>query len=280
MAPRSWRCGRFELPLERPLVMGVLNVTPDSFSDGGEFADPLAALAHARRMAEEGADIIDVGGESTRPGAAEVPAAEEAARIRPVIARLVEDLAVPISVDTRHAECARACVEAGASVINDVGGFRDPAMIEVAAGCQAGVVVMHMLGEPGTMQDAPVYADPVAEIAEWLAGRIDALLAAGVAGERICVDPGIGFGKILEHNVGILRGLSGLTALGYPVLVGVSRKRVIGELTGVEVPRERLGGSLAAAAAAVLGGASVVRVHDVEESVQAVRVAAALRPLR
>ncbi len=273
---RVWRCGRFSLPLDRPLVMGVLNVTPDSFSDGGLFADPLAALAHAGRMAEDGADVIDVGGESTRPGAAEVPPAEETARVRPVIGRLAEDLEVPLSVDTRHAECAEACVAAGASVINDVGGFRDAAMVRVAAGCDAGLVVMHMLGEPGTMQDAPAYRDVVAEVCEWLERQAEGLAAAGVERDRICVDPGIGFGKLLEHNLALLRGLPRLASLGYPVAVGVSRKRMIGELTGVDEPGARLAGSLAAAALAVANGADIVRVHDVADSVQALRVAASL----
>lgn len=271
-----WRCGRSVVSLERPLVMGILNVTPDSFSDGGLFDEPLEALAHASRLLAEGADILDVGGESTRPGACELSDAEEISRVRPVVARLAAETDVPVSIDTRHASVARACVEAGASIINDVAGFRDPAMIEAAASCDAGVVVMHMLGDPGSMQLDPRYADVCAEVRSWLLERAASLEGAGVAGDRIVLDPGIGFGKTLEHNIALLRGLPELAACGYPVLVGASRKRFIGALTGIDVPSERLGGSIAAAVWAVEHGASVVRVHDVGPTVQAVRVARAL----
>ncbi len=276
MAPRFWRCGRFELALDRPLVMGILNVTPDSFSDGGSHEDPAAAVAHAMRMIADGSDIIDVGGESTRPGAAPVSPAEEIARVRPMVERLAEEGAVPISIDTRRADVGAACVEAGASIVNDVGGFRDPAMQELAVSTDVGVVIMHMLGEPGTMQDDPRYGDVVAEVSTFLLERATALVDAGVAPERICIDPGIGFGKTFQHNIALLRSLSTLTSHGYPLLVGASRKRFIGEITGQAEPNARLAGSLAAAMWAVSRGAAVVRVHDVAETVEHFKVRAAI----
>ncbi|TLM71650.1 MAG: dihydropteroate synthase [Actinobacteria bacterium] len=274
-----WSCGRFRLALDPPLVMGVVNVTPDSFSDGGEHFTPDAAIAHGRELAAAGADILDVGGESTRPGSDEVPPADELARVLPVVEALAgpDGPGLPVSIDTRHADVAGPCVEAGASIINDVAGFRDAAMLELAVSCDAGVVVMHMLGEPKTMQDEPEYEDVVREVSAWLAARTAALETAGVAHDRIVIDPGIGFGKTLEHNLALLRGLPELRRVGFPVLVGASRKRFIGALTGEAEPRMRLGGSLAVATTAVLGGAAVLRVHDVAETVQAVRVAAALR---
>jgi dihydropteroate synthase len=251
--------------------MGIVNVTPDSFSDGGLHEDPVSAAAFGLRLIEEGADIIDVGGESSRPGATELGTAEELARVRPVVARL-SDEDVPVSIDTRHAAIAAACVEAGASIINDVSGFRDPAMIEVAAGCDAGVVVMHMLGEPGTMQDSPRYDDVVVEVSGYLLAQAATLQAAGVAKERIALDPGIGFGKTLEHNLALLRATGELASHGYPVVIGVSRKRFIGEIVGETVPARRLGGSVAAALDAARRGAAVVRVHDVDATVQALAV--------
>ena len=270
--PRVWHCGRFQLAIDRPLVMGIVNVTPDSFSDGGRYADPTAAVAHGRAMIEEGAAIIDVGGESTRPGAESVTAAAELGRVLPVLAELARDADVPLSIDTRHAEVARACVEAGATIINDVSGFRDAAMVELATACDAGVIVMHMLGEPGTMQDAPHYDDVVAEISGYLAAQAAALEAAGVARDRIALDPGIGFGKTAAHNLELLRRLDDVAARGYPVVAGASRKRFIGEVTGETVPARRFGGSVAAALWAVGHGAAVVRVHDVAGTVQALRV--------
>ncbi len=248
--------------------MGVLNVTSDSFSDGGNFDDPAAAVAHGERLIAEGAAILDIGGESTRPGAEPVPVPAELSHVRPLILRFANEK-VPVSVDTRHAEVAAACVEAGASIINDVSGFRDRAMIDVAARCDAGLVVMHMLGEPKTMQDAPHYDDVVREVGGFLMAQAATLEAAGVARERIAIDPGIGFGKTVEHNIELLRRLPELVALGYPVVVGASRKRFIGAITAVEEPAERLGGSVAAALFAVEHGAHVVRVHDVAATVQA-----------
>ncbi|MHB9002900.1 MAG: dihydropteroate synthase [Coriobacteriia bacterium] len=270
-----WKCGRFEFSLDRPLVMGIINVTPDSFSDGGVYNEPAAAVQHGLRLYQEGAHILDIGGESTRPGARAVTPSEEISRVRPVLARLVQSQ-VPVSVDTRNAECARACLDAGASVINDIAGFRHESMIEIAAGGEAGLVVMHMLGEPGTMQNNPVYGDVVAEVRDWLLDRALALEDAGVARDRIAIDPGIGFGKNLAHNLALMRALPEFASYGYPVLVGVSRKRFIGQITGVEAPRERTGGSVAAAAWAVEHGAHIVRVHDVAETAQAVAVVSEL----
>jgi len=272
---RIWHCGSFDLDLTRPLVMGILNVTPDSFSDGGEHEDPAKAVAWGERLITDGAAIIDVGGESTRPGAPELAECEELARVRPVVSRLTAE-GVPVSIDTRHASVAQACVEAGAAIINDIEGFRDPAMVEVAAGCDAGVVVMHMLGTPETMQQAPRYDDVVREVGGFLLAQATVLEAAGVARERIVVDPGIGFGKSLEHNLALIAGIPVLAEFGYPVLVGVSRKRFIGELSGESEPGKRLGGSIAAGLAAVRSGASVLRVHDVGPTVQALAVDSAL----
>jgi dihydropteroate synthase len=270
-----WKCGGFELDLERPLVMGILNVTPDSFSDGGLHDDPASAVIWGERLIAEGASILDVGGESTRPGAEPMSASAELARVRPVVGRFAGD-PVPVSIDTRHAEVARACVEAGASIINDVSGFRDRAMVEVAAGCDAGVVVMHMLGEPGTMQKNPHYNDVILEVGGYLLAQAAVLEVAGVARNRIAIDPGFGFGKTLEHNLELLKRLPEIVALGYPVVVGLSRKRFLGEITGVDEPAERVGSSIAAALTAVAAGAGVVRVHDVGATVQALDVAGAV----
>lgn len=275
-APRIWRCGRFELALERPLVMGIVNVTPDSFSDGGRYDDPSRAVAHARALAEAGADIIDVGGESTRPGSDEVTPEEEARRVVPVIEALAGDLAIPVSVDTRHVDVARRSMAAGAAIVNDVSGFRDPAMVTLAAACNAGLVVMHMLGEPKTMQGDPHYTDVVAEVRAYLESRAAVLEAAGVARERIVLDPGIGFGKSTAHNLELLRRLGEVTPAEYPVLVGASRKRFVGEITGVAEPGGRLVGSVAAALWSCAAGAAIVRVHDVAETVQALQMWAAI----
>jgi dihydropteroate synthase len=273
--PLLWRCGAFELDLARPLVMGILNVTPDSFSDGGAYVDSAAAVEAGMRMLAEGADIIDVGGESTRPGAESVTPAQEAQRVVSVVRELAERGAC-VSVDTRHAEVASAALAAGASILNDVSGFTDPGMVRLAADTGAGVVVMHMRGEPRTMQDDPAYVDVVAEVAAYLARQAGALAREGVTRNRIAIDPGIGFGKSTRHNLELLLRLPAIAALGLPVVVGASRKRFIGEITGIAEPRERLAGSVAAALAAVRGGASVVRVHDVAATVQALAVARAI----
>lgn len=255
--------------------MGILNVTPDSFSDGGLFEDAAAASRHAHEMLAAGAAIIDVGGESTRPGSAPVDEAAEIARVRPLVEELARAGAC-VSVDTRHAGVAQAAIDAGASILNDVSGFRDPAMVQVAASSRVGVVVMHMRGDPATMQDAPVYADVVAEVCRYLEAQARLLMDAGVSRDRIAVDPGIGFGKTLPHNLALLAGLDAIAELGYAVVLGASRKRFIGELTGVTEPRLRLAGSVAAALEAVRRGADVVRVHDVAATVEALAVAGAI----
>jgi dihydropteroate synthase len=274
--PAVWRCGSFDLPLTRPLVMGILNVTPDSFSDGGEHDDVHGAVEWGTRLVAEGADVLDVGGESTRPGARRIDPAEEARRIVPVIGGVHQGPAgVPISIDTRHSTVADAALALGASIVNDISGFRDPAMIDLASRTDAGLVVMHMRGEPGSMQEEPRYNDVLREVRAWLAERAHALEAAGVARDRIAIDPGIGFGKTAEHNLELLRRLPELASLGYPVLVGVSRKRFIGLVAGGE-PQERLEGSLAAALWATSHGASIIRVHDVAATVKALAVVRAI----
>lgn len=273
---RVWRCGRFALPLDRVYVMGILNVTPDSFSDGGSHLGVDAALEDGRRLRAAGADIVDIGGESTRPGSDAVSVEEELARVVPAVRALVPALDVPLSVDTRRPEVAAASVAAGASIVNDVSGFRDPSMVEVAATTDAGLVVMHMLGEPKTMQQEPRYDDVVAEVCAYLADQAHMLEGAGVARDRIALDPGLGFGKTTEHNLELLRRLDELVALGYPVLIGASRKRFIGEITGVDAPAERLQGSVAVAGWSALLGADVVRVHDVGPTREALATLAAI----
>jgi dihydropteroate synthase len=273
------QCGRFQLDLRRPAVMGVLNVTPDSFSDGGRFLDADAAVAEGERMAADGAACIDIGGESTRPGSAPVDETEELRRVMPVVERLAERLPIPVSIDTRKPGVMRRAVAAGASLVNDVGALRAPEAVEAVAASGAAVCLMHMQGEPGTMQDAPVYGDVVAEVRAFLRRRVAACEASGIARTRIAIDPGFGFGKTLEHNLALLAGLPALAADGLPVLVGLSRKRMIGSLTG-RSGGERLAGSLAAAVVAVQNGARIVRAHDVRETVDALRVVAALRAMR
>jgi dihydropteroate synthase len=260
------------LTLDRPRVMGIINVTPDSFSDGGAHADPEAAIAHGLRLVEEGADILDVGGESTRPGAAPVPVEEELRRVLPVIAGLAARVDVPISIDTRHAEVMRAAVAAGAGMINDVQALRGEGALEAAAELGVPVVLMHMQGQPGTMQDAPHYDDVVGEVHRFLAERIFACEMAGIERRRIVVDPGFGFGKTTVHNLQLLAQLRRFTELGVPVLAGLSRKRSIGELTGREEPRARMAGSVAAHLIAAQNGAMLVRVHDVAATVDALKV--------
>jgi dihydropteroate synthase len=277
-ARATLRCGRFELSLERPLLMGVLNLTPDSFSDGGRYADAAQAVAHARAMIDDGADIVDIGAESTRPGAPEVPVREEIARLEPVVGALL-GCGRPLSIDTRKPEVMRAMLALGADMINDVAGFRSRDAIDAVAGSDAACCVMHMLGEPATMQQSPQYRDVVAEVRATLRERARALYDAGVPRSRLVVDPGIGFGKTLEHNLQLLAELPALVSDGLPVLVGVSRKSLIGAVTGRDVAR-RLPGSLAAMLAAVAGGASILRVHDVAESGDALKVWQAIRGRR
>lgn len=262
--------------LRTPVVMGVLNVTPDSFSDGGLFLDPAAALAQARQMVEQGADIIDVGAESTRPGSQGVTAAEQISRLEPILAPLVE-LGVPISVDTTSAQVAKMALRGGAAIINDISaGGDDPDMFAVAAEAGAAMVLMHMLGKPRTMQEEPRYHDVVAQVRDFLAERLETAQRAGVRSERLIVDPGIGFGKTLEHNLQLLAGLGAIAELGRPVLVGVSRKRFIGTLTGRQEPAERLAGTLGAVVCSWQEGATIFRVHDVSAAREALAVAAAI----
>jgi dihydropteroate synthase len=270
------RCGRHTLDLTQPIVMGILNVTPDSFSDGGKYVDVANAVEHAQRMIAAGAGMIDVGGESTRPGAADVSEEEEIRRVVPVIAALSAHLSVPISVDTSKAAVMSAAVAAGASLINDVRALREPGALEAAARSDAAVCLMHMQGQPRTMQHEPRYDDVVAEVRAFLQERIEVCVAAGIACERLVLDPGIGFGKRLEHNLVLLAHLPQLAGAGLPLLIGVSRKSMFQTLLGRPL-EQRLAGGLAMATAAILSGASIVRAHDVAETVDALKVAHALR---
>jgi dihydropteroate synthase len=268
------QCGRHSIDLGRPVVMGVLNVTPDSFSDGGRFQDLDAAVARGEAMAREGAAVIDVGGESTRPGAAPVEEAEELRRVIPVIERLAGTLSIPVSVDTRKPAVMRHALAAGASFVNDVGALSAPGALEAVAGSGAAACLVHMQGEPAAMQAAPHYGDVVAEVRAFLAARAAACVAAGIGRDRLVVDPGFGFGKTLQHNLALLAGLPALAADGLPVLAGISRKRMIGALTGRD-GGDRLAGSLAAAIVAAGRGARIIRAHDVRETVDALAVVAA-----
>ncbi|MER1966018.1 dihydropteroate synthase [Castellaniella sp. GW247-6E4] len=263
-------CGRYCLSLRRPLVMGIVNVTPDSFSDGAQHFRADEAIAHAQRLIDEGADILDVGGESTRPGAQAVPVDEELRRVVPVIQAL-RDCGVPLSVDTCKPAVMSAALEAGADMINDIMGFGTPGAAEAVAGAACALCVMHMRGEPRTMQDAPVYADVVREVGDYLAARARALRELGVAPGRIVLDPGFGFGKTIAHNYTLLAHLRELRAGDYPLLLGVSRKSMIGAVTGRSADR-RLGGSIAAALAGAARGASILRVHDVADTVDALKI--------
>jgi len=256
-------CGGRALRLDRPRIAGVINVTPDSFSDGGSFLDAGDAIAHGLKLAEEGADVLDVGGESTRPGAAEISAQDEIARVVPVIEALAKKTAIPIAIDTSKPEVMRAAVAAGAGFINDVRALRRDGALDAAAALKVPVCLMHMQGEPGTMQDAPHYEDVVSDVRRFLAERLFACEMSGIDKKRVVVDPGFGFGKTLEHNLALLRALDQFAALGVPLLVGLSRKGMIGTLTGRERPADRAAGSAAAALLAVQKGAAIVRVHDV-----------------
>jgi dihydropteroate synthase len=255
--------------------MGVLNVTPDSFSDGGLFLDQEAAVTHGERLAAEGADLIDVGGESTRPGAEPVAADEELRRVVGVVERLATALETPISIDTSKAPVARAALEAGATYVNDVSALRgDPAMAALVGGTSVDICLMHMQGEPRTMQEDPRYEDVVSDVKAFLEQRLEFAVAEGIAEQRVWLDPGIGFGKTLEHNLELIRRLGEIVAIGRPVVVGASRKRFLGALTG-QAERGRLAGSLAAAVLAFERGASMLRVHDVRETREALTVAGA-----
>jgi dihydropteroate synthase len=277
---KSWQVRNRAMPLgERTLVMGIVNVTPDSFSDGGKYLNAQAAIDHGRALVEEGADILDVGGESTRPGSETVPEGEELGRVLPVLDGL-KDLGVAISIDTRKANVAWQAVQHGASIINDVSALADPGMAKVAADTRAGLVLMHMLGEPKSMQVAPHYEDVVSEVAKFLRDRARIAERAGVAHDAIVLDPGIGFGKRsgkgIEDNASLLKHVDHLRSLGYPVLIGASRKSFIGNIGKVAMA-DRLEGSLAAAAVAAWQGAEIVRVHDVRATRRVVDLVDAVR---
>lgn len=265
MLAATWDCGSIAFQLHDPIIMGICNVTPDSFSDGGAHATCDEALAHARRLLDAGADIIDVGGESTRPEAGEVPCDLELDRVLPVVRSLAAE-GVAVSIDTRHASVASACVEAGACIINDVSGFRDRAMREVAASCDAGLVVMHMQGDPATMQIAPDYEDVALDVRCELERMAQRLQAEGIAHDRICIDPGIGFGKNLMHNQALVEATARFANLGYPLMAAVSRKSFIGSMSCVDEPVMRDAASALCAAFMVAQGARIVRVHDVLET--------------
>ncbi|KIA81722.1 dihydropteroate synthase [Chromobacterium piscinae] len=271
-------CGRFTLDLSRPLVMGILNVTPDSFSDGGRFNRLEDALRRAEAMLAEGADILDIGGESTRPGAPFVSPQEEMSRVLPALEKL-RDLGAPLSLDTRRAEVMREALALDAvDLINDVSALEDEGALQVAAQSQAAICLMHKQGNPDTMQDKPAYGDVVAEVAEYLKRRAQLCLDAGIARERLLVDPGFGFGKTLEHNLALLKRLDEVERIaGAPLLVGLSRKSMLGAITGEAEPAERLGASVAAALEAARRGAAVIRVHDVKATRQALQLWQALR---
>jgi len=272
-----WRCGPHVIPLgRRTLVMGVVNVTPDSFSDGGSYANVDDAVKHAIQMVADGAELVDVGGESTRPGSDVVAPEEEIHRVVPVIRRIVDELPdVPVSVDTRKPAVARVALEGGASIVNDVSAGADPAMFGVVGEAGAGMVLMHMKGEPKTMQDDPSYYDVVAEVRGFLGDRVEAAVGAGIDLERLCIDPGIGFGKALEHNLTILHDIRAFHHLGVPVLVGPSRKRFIGTLTDTDVD-DRIEGTAGVVAWCAAEGVDIVRVHDVKEMTRVVRVVDAI----
>jgi len=269
-------CAGRILELDSAVVMGVLNVTPDSFYDGGRFADPAAAVAHAQRMAEEGAAIIDIGGESTRPGAHSIDSAQELARVLPVVERVAARVPSLISVDTSNPELMRRAAAAGAHMINDVRALRVPQALQAAAESNLAICLVHMLGEPPDMQRAPHYHDVVAEVSAFLEERVRACTAAGIEHERLALDPGFGFGKSTAHNLQLLQRLEELARLGLPLVVGLSRKSLLAAVTG-RGQEGRLAGSIALAALAVARGARIVRAHDVAASVDAVRVASALR---
>ncbi|MCG7912271.1 MAG: dihydropteroate synthase [Candidatus Thiodiazotropha lotti] len=276
-APKILDCAGKTLDLSQPQVMGILNLTPDSFSDGGRFTARDAAIKHAMQMIDEGAAIIDVGGESTRPGAQPVTAQQEMDRVIPLIETLAGEIPLPISVDTSKAEVMREAVSAGAGMINDVMALRDSGALEAAAEAAVPVCLMHMQGEPRTMQCNPHYDDVVDDVKTFLQQRLDACVASGIPQDRLIVDPGFGFGKTLPHNLALLDGLQNLEQLGVPLLVGISRKSMIGALLGERAVEERLYGSLAAAVMAAMKGSAILRVHDVQATVDALKIVSAVQ---
>lgn len=267
-------CGRFRLALQRPLVMGIVNLTPDSFSGDGVGSDVERAIAHAHAQVEAGADILDLGAESTRPGAPPVAADDELRRLLPLL-RALRDVGVPLSIDTMKAEVMRAALAEGADMINDIAALQAPGAVDAVAASPAAVCLMHMQGEPRTMQANPQYGDVVAEVGAFLGQRADVCLAAGIARQRIVLDPGFGFGKTLEHNLALLRGLGGLKACGFPLLAGLSRKSMLGAISGKPV-NQRTAASVAAALLAAERGAAILRVHDVAATCDALAVLNAL----
>jgi dihydropteroate synthase len=269
-------CGKFKLSLDRPRIMGIVNVTPDSFSDGGRFLAKDVAIAHARQLIEDGADILDIGGESTRPGAAATSLQEELDRVMPVLDAVVAD-GVPVSIDTQKPAVMAAAINAGASIINDVNALQAAGAMEVCAASNVAVFLMHKQGLPATMQMAPDYADVITAVTAFLAARSRACLDAGIARERISIDPGFGFGKTIEHNFMLLRELKSLVALGFPVLAGFSRKASLGIVTGKGVD-DRLAASIAVAILCAQNGATILRVHDVRETLDAIKVLMAVYP--
>ena len=266
----TFSCGRFSYSLSRPLIIGIVNVTPDSFSDGGRFHSPQQAIEQGLRLVEEGADLLDIGGESTRPGAALVSEQEELNRVLPVLAGLA-NAGVALSVDTQKTAVMRAALAAGADMVNDVNALQQAGALAALSGSKAAVCLMHKQGDPQTMQQLPLYHDVVAEVHDFLKGRIAAALAVGIAHERIVVDPGFGFGKNLEHNVALLRQLRDFQDLGVPLLAGLSRKSMLGKIADLEV-RDRVHASVAAAVLAALRGAKIIRVHDVKATRDALRI--------
>jgi len=268
-------CGKFQLDLSRPHVMGIVNITPDSFSDGGRYASTEKAIAHAMQLVADGADILDIGGESTRPGATPVSLEEELSRVIPVIEELIGKTGIAISIDTYKPEVMRQAISAGADIVNDVRALQEPGALEIVARSNAGLCIMHMKGTPQTMQIEPVYDDVVAEVTDFLQERLLAAESAGIAADRIVLDPGFGFGKRTAHNLALLQDLAAIKALGRPLLVGLSRKSVLGQLLGNNVD-ERLHASIAASVISVMKGASIVRVHDVKATADALKVVAAV----
>lgn len=269
------QCGKFQLDLAQPRVMGIVNVTPDSFSDGGQYAATDLAVAHAQRLIAEGADILDIGGESTRPGAEPVSLQEELRRVIPVIEALSKVTTVPLSIDTYKPQVMQAAIQVGVDMVNDIRALQETNALEIVANSNVGICLMHMQGLPQTMQLNPSYKDVVAEVQQFLAARVAACLAHGVSKNRIMLDPGFGFGKTKEHNIALIQHLDKLTDLGYPLLVGLSRKSVLGKIAGGD-EQQRLHAGLAASVISVMKGAKVVRVHDVKATVDALKIVAAV----
>lgn len=275
----QFHCGKYQLTLNRPHVMGIVNVTPDSFSDGGKFVSTHLAVEHALKLIAEGADILDIGGESTRPGAAPVSLDEELSRVIPVLQALSKISTVPLSIDTYKPEVMRAGIAAGADIVNDVRALQEDGAIEVVANSNAGLCLMHMQGTPQTMQLAPDYVDVVGEVKQFLTDRLHLAIAHGIAKERILLDPGFGFGKGTAHNIALIQHLDNLAELGQPILVGLSRKAVLGKIAGGD-EQQRLYAGLAASVISVMKGAKIVRVHDVKATVDALKVVAAVMPAK